>query len=141
MRLFRNRKLLLRVAAFLILFTFLGHTFGAFSAFPAEQVERAQVFARMQSKVIPMPGTRNRSYAEILLGANICLSLFLLLSGLVFILESREKTSGRDPAVLLCHCVAMILVAGLSLEFFFPLPAICTGLAGGLGLLALRVRH
>ncbi|MCB1193503.1 MAG: hypothetical protein H7A23_22565 [Leptospiraceae bacterium] len=126
-----NKKLLLRIAAGLILFTCVGHTFGTFMPIPSEETEMINAADIMKTTLVPMPIGKKQSYFDILLGANICLSIYLLITGLSFILFSSEDNTNRK--LLLLHSTGLIGVAIVSGLYFFPLPALCTGFAGVLG--------
>jgi uncharacterized iron-regulated membrane protein len=135
-----TRKLLLRVAAFFTLFTFAGHTTGVIKGPPAEQTAVTNVYEVMRQTMVNLPMGSPKSIGTLMVGANLCLSVLLLLSGLLFILLSmtKEKPAGQDNRVLLLNSLAMLATAAVSFVCFFPMPAICTGLAGILGLIALR---
>lgn len=83
-----------------------------------------------------MPGAPLRSYGDFLLGADICLVIYLFITGLVFILESRDRNANNNRAMLYCHCAGLALTSAGSFLFFFPVTAVCLGLAAILGLVA-----
>lgn len=131
--------LLLRVAAGLTLFTCLGHTAGTFMPIPAEQVAVAQTHATMKATPVPMPIGKPQSYADIFFGNNIAVSLFLLISGLGFLVfAGKGGLEGAGRRLLLLNSLGMAGVAIISSVYFFPLPAACTGLAAVLGFVAAR---
>lgn len=131
-----SRKHLLWIAAFLTLFTFIGHTIGGVSGPGPEQTGAFQVYQLMQISLVKMPFGPSKNLATIMMGANICVSFFLLVSGWIFIILSNG-TSGRfENQILLINSLGMLATGTVSLMCFFPLPAICTALAGVLGLVA-----
>jgi hypothetical protein len=135
-----SRKLLLRIAAFLTLFTFLGHTFGALSGPPKDQPEMANVLGLMDQTMVSLP-MATKSISTLMLGANLCLSVLLMLSGLLFVNSStRTAWTKEDGRILLLNSLAMVATGAISAVCFFPMPAVCTGLAGILGLISLRSR-
>jgi hypothetical protein len=135
-----SRKLLLRVAAFLTLFTFVGHTFGALSGPKLDQEAAATTFGMMQQTMVPFPFGPDKSIATIMFGANIGLSVYLLLAGLLCIAVSTRKdgSEARDKQVIALNSLGLIAMGVISIFCFFPLPAACTGIAGVLGLVALK---
>jgi hypothetical protein len=130
-----SQKIFLRVAAVLSLFTCLGHTVGTFMSIPAEQTAHIQVYEAMQRPVVPMPIGPVRSYAELFLGTNVCVSLLLLLIGGSLWVLSKNPSSMRVLVIL--NGGALLAICGTSAAYFFPLPAICTGLGGVLAFLSL----
>lgn len=131
-----NRPLLLRIAAGLSLLTCVGHTIGTFMPVPAEQTQMHATIATMKATLIPMPVGAARSYMEILDGNNISTSLFLLLcAALLFGVAGAAKERVVDRVIGLC-ALALAGISLISFRFFFPVPAVFTGLAAGLSLLA-----
>ncbi len=131
-----SRTILLRIAAFLVLFTCAGHTMGSFMPIPPEQTKMLETVAAMKDTMIPMPMGSPKTYWQVFHGNNVGMSLFLLVSGALFILLSRDgKADAGSQAVLSLGMIGLGIISAL---YFFPLPAICTGVAGALGLLALR---
>jgi hypothetical protein len=124
-----SRQTLLRLGAFFILFTFAGHTVGTFMEIPPEQVEVAATHAVMERTQVPMPMGSPKSYAAIFHGNSLAVSLYLLVTGLAYLL-------GPDRRSLTLHALGMGGLAALSAVYFFPVPAVCTGLAAALGLWA-----
>ncbi len=129
------RKILLRIAAILVLFTCAGHTYGTFVPIPTEQTEMIKTLEQMKATMIPMPMGSPKSYSEILDGNNLSVAVYLLVTGLILLALSRNRPA-VDNAVLLITSGGLVLVAGLSAVYFFPLPAICTGVAAVLGFVA-----
>jgi hypothetical protein len=132
------RKNLLRIAAFLVLFTCAGHTYGTFAPIPADQPEMIKIVEQMKVVMIPMPMGTPKSYMQILDGNNLSVSLYLFVTGLIFLALSRQAPGGADNVVLAITSTGMAAVAILSAVYFFPLPAICTGIAALAGFWALR---
>lgn len=132
------RPILLRVAAFLVLFTCAGHTYGTLAPIPPDQTQMIATLEQMKTTMIPMPLGSPKSYGQILDGTNLSVSVYLLITGLILLALSRNRAAGADTAVLLITSVGLLLVAGLSAVYFFPLPAICTGVAALLGFAALK---
>lgn len=132
------RKILLRVAAFLVLFTCAGHTYGTLASIPPDQTRMIATLEQMKATMIPMPLGSPKSYSQILDGSSWSVTVYLLSTGLVLLALSRRAAAGADDAVLSISSAGLILVAGLSAVYFFPLPAICTGAAALLGFAALK---
>ena len=130
-----NKKLLLRIGAGLVLFTCIGHTFGTFMPIPKEEVEVMNTTNIMKETLVSMPIGKGKSYFDIFLGNNICVIVYLFVTGLSFIsFSSSDNTDTSNRRMLLLHSLGLIAVAIVSGLYFFPLPAFCTGAAGVLGL-------
>ena len=128
---------LLYVASGFTLFTFLGHTAGQFMPIPPDQTQRLQVFEVMQKPVIIMPMGGTKSFAEFLSGANLSLSVYLLVTGICLFLFAKNYTSQQRPQLFL-HSLGLAMVALISARYFFPLPAICLGVAAILGFVSFK---
>ncbi len=129
-----NNKILLRVAFGLIIFTFIGHTIGTFMPIPAEQSGVAKTAESMKTTFVPMPIGIPKSYFEIFLGTNLAVSLFLLISGICFWVSSSEGgQEGKGRIFLAVNSFGMLALSMISFLYFFPLPAVCTGIAAILG--------
>lgn len=131
-----NRSALLRLAAVLSLFTCVGHTIGTFMPVPAEQAQMHATIATMKATLVPMPVGTARSYMEILDGNNICTSLCLALCAALLFCVAR---AGKERVVDRVIALAASALAGISIisfRYFFPVPALFTGLAAVLALLA-----
>ena len=127
-----NKKILLRIAAGLVLFTCVGHTIGTFMPLPPEEVELVKVENAMKSALVPFPIGKSQSFFDILLGANLSLSVFLLITGLSFLfMEDNTNTTNRK--LLLLNSLGLVAIGIISAIYFFPVPAMCTGVAGILG--------
>lgn len=127
-----NRKKLLYTAAFFTLFTFVGHSVGTLLPRPpkTEAIRQAQVV--MENTMAEFPMGSPRSLATLAYGGNAVGSLYLLVSGILFILLVREGSK----KILLLNGASLAVCAVVSIIFYFPLPAICTGVAAILGFLA-----
>lgn len=133
------KKTKLRIAAVLVLLTGLAHTAGTFMPIPPEQTEVANAVQVMKSTLVPMPVGQKQSYADIFLGTNLIVSLFLLVSAFSFwsgALADYDSLSARRSLIM--HAVSMLTFAVVSAMFFFPVPAIFTAIAGMLALWAAK---
>ena len=132
-----SRTLLLRIAAILSLITCLGHTIGTFMPIPAEQTQMHATVATMKATLVPMPVGAARNYLELFDGNNICTSLFLLLcAGLLFSV-ARAASEQVASRVITLTALALAAISVISFRYFFPVPAVFTGLAALLAFLAL----
>jgi hypothetical protein len=73
---------------------------------------------------------------EILDGNNICTSLFLALCAALLLVVARAGKEREVDRVIAFVAVALAGVSIVSLRYFFPVPALFTGLAAVLALLA-----
>ena len=106
---------------------------------PAVQVEVAKAAAVMKATSVPMPIGKAQTYADIFLGNNIGMSVFLFVLGIGFLLFSgKGGFEGVGRKVLILNSLGALAIAVLSALFFFPLPAACTGIAALFGLMAAR---
>lgn len=135
-----SRKLMLRLAAFFTLFTCVGHTIGTIQGFPKDDITVSSVFELMRQTHVTMPFGNPQTFATLLLGANLCVSVFLLVSGLIFVVFSTADgaLTNRDKRILLLNSLGMLWTGIICVLCFFPLPAVCTGLAAVFGILASR---
>ena len=135
-----SRKVLLRIAAFFTLFVFVGHTIGTFSAPPPDQADVVKVYETMYQTAVMMPMGATQTVGKMMFGANFCLSIYVLVAGLLLIIQSmtKEKTTREGRQVLVVNSVGLFATGVTSFFVFFPLPAICLSLAGILGLVASR---
>lgn len=135
----RNSKLLLRIGAALLFFTCAGHTAGTFMEIPAEQTEVARAAQVMEQTLVPMPIGRAQSYADIFFGNNITVSIYLLVTGISFVIFSLPGgLDGAGRRLLLTASAGVAALSVISLVYFFPVPAVCTALAALAGLFAAR---
>lgn len=121
-----KRKLLFAAFGF-TLFTFLGHTSSLFFSIPPEQTEKIRVFSEMQSAVVTMPIGSAKSFADILLGANISLSIYLLVAAVLIFLTA--KTVEIPKSFVWIQSLGLFGVGIVSGIFFFPVPAVCLTVA------------
>ena len=131
-----NRPLLLRIAAALSLITSVGHTIGTFMPVPVEQAQMHATIATMKATMVPMPVGTARSYIEILDGNNICTSLFLVLCAALLFSVARAGKERVVDRVIALTALALAGISIISFRYFFPVPAVFTGLAAVLALLA-----
>jgi hypothetical protein len=127
---FENR---LRWAGFLTLFTFAGHTLSIF----APQTKPPSVIAAyevMMQTLVPMPIGSPKTLFGIMSGANLALSIYLLVAGVFFYLLSKSEFKKIDAQMIVLNSLGIGAIALISGFYFFPLPAICTGIAAILGL-------
>ena len=131
----KSPKLLLRIAGSLALMTCLGHTAGTLMPIPPTQIEMVKTVAMMKATLVPMPVGKAQTYADIFLGNNIGMSLFLFVLGAgFFILSGNPSLDGNGRKFLVLISLGALGVSVLSALFFFPLPAAFTGIAALLGL-------
>ncbi|TGK49503.1 LIC_13387 family protein [Leptospira bouyouniensis] len=129
-----QKSLFLKIAFGLVLFTCFGHTMGTFMKIPPEQVAVANAQMVLENTMVPLPMGFQKSFADIFLGNNISVSVYLLITGIIFLVISGAKQF--DPIVkklLLINSFGMAMLSVISILYFFPLPAICTGLAAVFG--------
>jgi uncharacterized membrane protein YfcA len=120
-----KRNTFLYLASFFTLFPFVGHTTWLFLPIPREQLDRLAVFSLMHRPVVMMPMNILRSYADILNGTNIVLSIYLLMTGLYLLalknvpLQQSKSLIFITAAATLLHAVTThavdIVLAGLLL--------------------------
>jgi hypothetical protein len=132
-----SRSLFLRIAGTLSLITGAGHTIGTFMPIPAEQTQMHATVATMAATLVPMPVGAARSYLELFDGNNICTSLFLLLCAALLFSVSRAASEQVVSRVITLTALALAGISVISFRYFFPVPAVLTGLAAMLALLAL----
>jgi hypothetical protein len=131
-----TRAFLLRIAAALSLTTCAGHTIGTFMAVPPEQTQIHATIATMKATMVPMPVGSPRSYMEILDGNNLATSLFLAVCAALLFSVARAR---RDPMVDQVIGLTALGLAGISVisfRYFFPIPAVFTGVGAVLALVA-----
>ena len=135
-----SRKVLLRMAAFFTLFVFVGHTIGAIKGPPPDQTNVIEMYETMGQTMVTLPMSTQRSIATMMWGANICLSVYMLVGGLFFIIQSmtKEKTTREGKQILIVNSLGLLVTGVISFFVFFPLPAVCLCLSGILGLVASR---
>jgi len=126
-----TNKALLGTAAFFTLVTCAGHTMGTFMPVPPEQADVVAGLEVMQRTMVPMPVGAARSFATLLDGNSIGLSIWMLVSGLMFIAAARAARP--DKVSLALNSAGMGALALLSAFYFFPVPAACLAVAAVAG--------
>jgi hypothetical protein len=131
-----NRKHLLRAAGALCIVTCIAHLAGTLMTIPSEQVEMLKTVETMKQTMIPMPVGSARSYMDVLNGNNFCTSILLLLCGLVLLIAAKhpDESGSRSTVTVVALCLAGFAI--ISSFYFFPVPAVFTGLAAALALVA-----
>jgi hypothetical protein len=124
------------IAALFLFLTGFSHTFGTFMEIPKDQVEVLAGYEVMQKTIVPMPFGVGRSYAEIFLGTNLSVSLFLFLVGAVFILLAKDQLTKNELKILNFNTVGVGLLSFISFRYFFPLPGMFLAVSFIFGLLA-----
>ncbi len=131
-------KLLLRIAAFCLLFFAAGHTIGHFSRHATKDPKALSVLKQMSENKFDMFG-QLRSYDENYTGMSFNL-IFTLLS-FAAILWILSAASERQPIIarhILIPIIICVLGFGItSFLYFFPMPAVTCFLAAGLIALAI----
>ena len=133
-----RHALLIRIAATLALITFLGHLVGTLVPVPTEQTAMHATIASMKATMVPMPAGEARSYMQILDGNNFATCLLLLFCAVQLFAVAGLPVSPAKRRTLLVTSLAMSGFAILSAIFFFPVPAVLTGVAAVLCLWAWR---
>ena len=132
-----NRNKFLHLASFFTLFPFVGHTTWLFLPIPRKQLDRLAVFSLMHRPVVMMPMNILRSYADILNGTNIVLSIYLLMTGL-YLLALKNVPLQQSKSLIFITAAGLAAVAIVSAIYFFPLPAACLALASAFTMLSLK---
>lgn len=126
-------KLLLRIAAGLVLFFVLGHSVGHFTRKEVTDPQARHVLKIMEEYKFDLFG-QLRSYDENYTGMSLNLLLSLLLITSIILITTRFTESSPRIAQQLLLPV-MLCLLGFSVTgflFFFPVPAITCLLAGSL---------
>lgn len=126
-----KNKGLLGTAAFFTLATCAGHTAGTFMPVPPEQTDVVAGLEVMQRTMVPMPVGAARSFATLLDGNSVGLSIWMLISGLMFIAAARSAKPDRPSLVL--NTLGMAALAVLCAFYFFPVPAVFLAIAAAAG--------
>jgi hypothetical protein len=134
----RNR--LLQLSAFFALITFAGHTIGALSDHSKGSAAIEATYKMMQETYIQFPFGISRNIVTLMSGANFCLSVYLLVAGLILLALSFNSSENRktDNLVLIINATGLGVTAVISGFFFFVMPAVCLGLAAAISLAATR---
>jgi hypothetical protein len=136
-----TRKNLLRTSAFFTLFTFVGHTIGLIRPLPEDQTQVLAVYQMMKQTLVPFPMGAPKSIATLMIGANTTLSVLLFLTGVSYLFLATDAVERSSQRQLMLLNISMLAVAITSYFCFFPLPAICTGLATVLGFVAFQKKN
>lgn len=88
----------------------------------------------MMQTLVPMPIGSPKTLFGIMSGANLALSIYLLVAGVFFYLLSKSEFKKVDTQMIALNSLGIGAIAIISGFYFFPLPAICTGIAAVLGL-------
>lgn len=126
-----TQKKLLYIAAAFTLLTFVGHSLGTLLPQKPETEALAQAYEVMNNTVLTMPFGPPRSLALMAYGGNVFISLYLLVSGFLFILIAKHENTPKS--FILLNSSGVAVCAALSLIYFFPLPAIFTAIAAMAG--------
>ncbi|TGK12264.1 hypothetical protein EHO60_08375 [Leptospira fletcheri] len=125
-------KILLRIAALLILFHTVGHTFGMQNRKNVQEPSAQSLLQSMSEVKVPMMGkVTNRSYDDFYYGMGIALSVSLFSVALLLWLLGNVSEKNANTVRILSIPI-LIHLAGLAvIEFlyFFPLPAWTSALA------------
>ena len=85
-----------------------------------------------------LPMGAPKTIAQLMVGANACLSVFLFVAAAFYFLFAGEKLSPMSRRQLAVLNLGLFVTGIISWICFFPMPAICTGLAGVLGFVAAK---
>lgn len=118
-------KLLLRIASGLMLFHTLGHSIGAFTWNQAHNAALKQVIDGMVNNHFNFMG-RSVTIGSFYAGYGYCMIAVLLFTSILLWLLSNEP----QFRIMLLLGIFMVILGILEFIFFFPLPAICSALAG-----------
>lgn len=135
----KHKASLLKISFALAILTCLGHTAGTLMDIPKEQIEVSNTYSIMKQTMVPMPIGKSQNFADIFFGNNIIVSCFLLISGLIyFILSNAQKLDGDLRKILIINNLGMATISIISFLYFFPIPAVFTGLGSILGFIAIK---
>ena len=87
----KKRKILLQLSALLVLITFLGHTMGSDSLISTDSIEALSVSDIIKSTFAMVPTGEPKNYAEFLIGENLPINIFLLVSSFLFLFLSSSN--------------------------------------------------
>lgn len=117
-------------ASFFTLFTFIGHSIGVISNRALEEMPAFATYQIMKSTEVKFPMGFSRNIATLMAGSNLCLSVSLLIAGLICIVFARTAVwTSRDNSVVLINSAGLFLTGIISAFCFFPVPAVCLILA------------
>ncbi|EQA38021.1 hypothetical protein LEP1GSC047_3575 [Leptospira inadai serovar Lyme str. 10] len=121
-----NPKILLRIAAFLILFHAVGHTFGMQARKNVQDPPAKALVQEMSEVKVPMMGElTNRSYDDFYYGMGIALSLALFSITILLWILGGVAVSNPQTTKNLLYPIFFNLsgLAVIEFVYFFPLPA------------------
>lgn len=130
----KNTQIILKIAASFMFLTFLGHTAGALKPVADTQGDMYTTYMLMKTTLVPMPIGAAKSYSDLMMGGSLCLSVFLFFVGTLFFSLSKQKNLIQQKNILVMNSLSALCIAILSTIYFFPVPALFTGMAGLLGL-------
>lgn len=84
---------MLKIAGILVMFDAAIFFSGVLVQIPPEQTEVIKAAAVMKATIVPMPIGAPKTYADIFLGTNIIVALFLLLNGVTLVLKPSRKAA------------------------------------------------
>ncbi|RHX81133.1 LIC_13387 family protein [Leptospira yasudae] len=129
-------KLLIRIAAIMMLIFAIGHSIGHFTRYNTTDPQAVTVISTMQQTKIPMEGV-TKSYDQFYSGMSLNLSIVLIsLTILLWFLSNLAESDPRATLKLLLpifFCVAAFSVTGFF--YFFAAPTLISSL-GSISLLA-----
>lgn len=123
-----NRKILLRIAAFLMLFHALGHTMGAISWDKASTPAAGLVIKGMQAAHFNFMG-RYTTIASFYEGYGIIMIFVWLLVTVVLWLLSNEAQNKLTVRLIIPLAIFLLLTAVAEFIYFFPFAAVISLLA------------
>jgi len=127
-------KLLLRIAAVLILFHAVAHTFGHSRWKKAPGTEKQQVITAMTSHSFPFMGA-NRSMGDFFEGYGYaCTLALLLIAWLLWVIAT--ETGALAKKIVAAISICLLFWSAAEFIYFFPFAAIITLLAALLSLSA-----
>lgn len=122
-------KVLLRIAAILMLLHTLGHTVGALTWAQAPNVAMASVISAMQSNHFDFGG-KSVTLAAFFSGYGITMIFVLLFITIVLWLLSSETENKLCSRLLVLFTALLLAMSVTEYIYFFPAPAAFTALAG-----------
>ncbi len=131
-----KRSTILTTAATLAFLTGLIHIVGTLMPVPLEQVEVMAAIETMKATLVPMPIGSAKSYMQILNGNNFGTALLLIVCAGQLIAVAKLPESHAVNRTIAVSALGLAGFALISLTHFFPIPAILTGLAAALCIVA-----
>ena len=127
-------KILLRIAAFLMLLHAVGHTFGHSGWKKATDAAKQEVISKMTDQKFPFMGSK-RSMGEFYDGYGYACTLALLLIAYLLWITSTAQTL-ISKKVILAVSICLFLWGGVELIYFFPAAAAFSLVSAVLGIWA-----